>query len=133
MKTDCATARVPELDFEIPAFSQKGGGYIWSFPYVLGQLAVVVGQWCLAVLLLLRGSVTAEELLLQGVKRICPSVGSGCIGNGRGGEWGGFETLGLMDTAIRGPKDSLASIGDFGLLSLPLPPLSLSSSVSFSG
>lgn len=28
MKTDCATARVPELDFEIPAFSQKGGGYM---------------------------------------------------------------------------------------------------------
>lgn len=27
MKTDCATARIPELDFEIPAFSQKGGGY----------------------------------------------------------------------------------------------------------
>ncbi|XP_042330769.1 zinc finger protein ZPR1 [Sceloporus undulatus] len=24
VKTDCATARVPELDFEIPAFSQKG-------------------------------------------------------------------------------------------------------------
>lgn len=27
VKTDCATARIPELDFEIPAFSQKGGGY----------------------------------------------------------------------------------------------------------
>ncbi|XP_008941401.1 PREDICTED: zinc finger protein ZPR1, partial [Merops nubicus] len=26
VKTDCATARIPELDFEIPAFSQKGGG-----------------------------------------------------------------------------------------------------------
>ncbi|KAI6073239.1 Zinc finger protein ZPR1 isoform X1 [Aix galericulata] len=24
VKTDCATARIPELDFEIPAFSQKG-------------------------------------------------------------------------------------------------------------
>lgn len=27
VKTDCATARIPELDFEIPAFSQKGGRY----------------------------------------------------------------------------------------------------------
>lgn len=27
VKTDAATAAVPELDFEIPAFSQKGGGY----------------------------------------------------------------------------------------------------------
>lgn len=26
VKTDCATARIPELDFEIPAFTQKGGG-----------------------------------------------------------------------------------------------------------
>lgn len=26
VKTDCASARIPELDFEIPAFSQKGGG-----------------------------------------------------------------------------------------------------------
>lgn len=25
VKTDSATARIPELDFEIPAFSQKGG------------------------------------------------------------------------------------------------------------
>jgi len=28
VKTDCATVRIPELDFEIPAFSQKGGGYV---------------------------------------------------------------------------------------------------------
>lgn len=28
VKTDCASARIPELDFEIPAFSQKGGGYM---------------------------------------------------------------------------------------------------------
>lgn len=27
MKTDSATTRIPELDFEIPAFSQKGGKY----------------------------------------------------------------------------------------------------------
>lgn len=26
VKTDCASARIPELDFEVPAFSQKGGG-----------------------------------------------------------------------------------------------------------
>lgn len=26
VKTDYASARIPELDFEIPAFSQKGGG-----------------------------------------------------------------------------------------------------------
>lgn len=25
VKTDSATTRIPELDFEIPAFSQKGG------------------------------------------------------------------------------------------------------------
>lgn len=27
MKTDSATTRIPELDFEIPAFSQKGGKF----------------------------------------------------------------------------------------------------------
>lgn len=27
VKTDSATTRIPELDFEIPAFSQKGGRY----------------------------------------------------------------------------------------------------------
>lgn len=27
MKTDSATTRIPELDFEIPAFSQKGGAF----------------------------------------------------------------------------------------------------------
>lgn len=34
VKTDSATTRIPELDFEIPAFSQKGGRYkvqdIWA-------------------------------------------------------------------------------------------------------
>lgn len=32
VKTDSATTRIPELDFEIPAFSQKGGRFkvrIW--------------------------------------------------------------------------------------------------------
>lgn len=37
VKTDGATARVPELDFEIPAFSQKGGGCQALFWAVLGQ------------------------------------------------------------------------------------------------
>uniref|UniRef100_A0A8C0B744 Apolipoprotein A-V n=1 Tax=Buteo japonicus TaxID=224669 RepID=A0A8C0B744_9AVES len=32
VKTDCATARIPELDFEIPAFTQKGGGYAACTP-----------------------------------------------------------------------------------------------------
>lgn len=32
VKTDCATARIPELDFEIPAFTQKGGGYVPCTP-----------------------------------------------------------------------------------------------------
>ncbi|OBS74406.1 hypothetical protein A6R68_15059 [Neotoma lepida] len=32
VKTDSATTRIPELDFEIPAFSQKGGS--WVFLYV---------------------------------------------------------------------------------------------------
>lgn len=27
VKTDSATTRIPELDFEIPAFSQKGGKF----------------------------------------------------------------------------------------------------------
>lgn len=27
VKTDSATIRIPELDFEIPAFSQKGGKF----------------------------------------------------------------------------------------------------------
>jgi zinc finger protein len=27
VKTDSATTRIPELDFEIPAFSQKGGEF----------------------------------------------------------------------------------------------------------
>lgn len=27
VKTDCATTRIPELDFEIPAFTQKGCEY----------------------------------------------------------------------------------------------------------
>lgn len=33
VKTDCASVRIPELDFEIPAFSQKGGGYGASPPF----------------------------------------------------------------------------------------------------
>lgn len=33
VKTDCATTRIPELDFEIPAFSQKGGGYGACAPF----------------------------------------------------------------------------------------------------
>lgn len=32
VKTDCATVRIPELDFEIPAFTQKGGGYVACAP-----------------------------------------------------------------------------------------------------
>ncbi|KAM9258012.1 LOW QUALITY PROTEIN: zinc finger protein ZPR1-like [Cariama cristata] len=32
VKTDCATARIPELDFEIPAFTQKGAGYAACAP-----------------------------------------------------------------------------------------------------
>lgn len=42
VKTDSATTRIPELDFEIPAFSQKGGGYM-VIPVCLGALAVVLG------------------------------------------------------------------------------------------
>ena len=43
VKTDCATARIPELDFEIPAFTQKGGGYAGCAPRRAGGCAVGTG------------------------------------------------------------------------------------------
>lgn len=49
VKTDSATTRIPELDFEIPAFSQKGGifknrVFVLFMPGL--NLTVLQKSWC---------------------------------------------------------------------------------------
>lgn len=51
VKTDSATTRIPELDFEIPAFSQKGGifknrVFVLFMPGL--NLTVLQKSWCQA-------------------------------------------------------------------------------------
>lgn len=49
MKTDSATTRIPELDFEIPAFSQKGGKFkimVYGFFMPSWNLTFLQDPWC---------------------------------------------------------------------------------------
>lgn len=63
VKTDCATARIPELDFEIPAFTQKGGGCMAAGRGGLGWAGLGGQGWAQAGSR--GGSVTVLSLLLS--------------------------------------------------------------------
>lgn len=49
VKTDSATTRIPELDFEIPAFSQKGGKFkvrVFALFMPSSNLTFLQNSWC---------------------------------------------------------------------------------------